>query len=278
MTTPAFRENVSPFDAIRQTREDGSEFWSARDLMPMLGYEKWERFSDSIARAEVSAETQGADVTATFSRRREILPGGTKPREDVHLARFACYLVAMNGDPRKPEVAAAQAYFAVKTREAETTPAPIHPELVSRADLARMVLAAEEELEATRTALQAAAPAVEYVERYVANGDVITVKDWGAQYGLTQPKAFAVLLDRNLIYKKSLGERWSGKHQRVMEEYEYRPRPGVAFAFFDLRPQHNAPRHHNGQVRQTLYVRQEHAINLARRARLLVDKNVREAS
>lgn len=276
MTTPAFRENVSPFDAIRQTREDGSEFWSARDLMPMLGYDRWDRVPEVIERAKASAAASGHAAADLFRASSE--KSGGRPRENFELARFACYLVAMNGDPRKPEVAAAQAYFAVKTREAETTPAQIHPELVSRADLARMVLAAEEELEATRTALQAAAPAVEYVERYVANGDVITVKDWGAQYGLTQPKAFAVLLDRNLIYKKSLGERWSGKHQRVMEEYEYRARPGVAFAFFDLRPQHNAPRHHNGQVRQTLYVRQEHAINLARRARLLVDKNVREAS
>ena len=116
MTITAIREG-SPFDAIRRTREDGAEYWSARDLMPLLGYPEWREFRPAIERAWKSAEAQGHVAEDLFGVITE--KGLGRPREDVHLSRFACYLVAMNGDPRKPEVAAAQAYFAVKTREAE---------------------------------------------------------------------------------------------------------------------------------------------------------------
>lgn len=139
---------ASPFDAIRRTRDDGSEYWSARDLMPLLGYDKWERFSDSIARAEASAQAQGVDQG--FSRLRENLPGGTKPREDVHLSRFACYLVAMNGDPRKQEVAAAQGYFAVKTREAEIGQTATRPALTAAQTAAADAAAVMAVLQAAR--------------------------------------------------------------------------------------------------------------------------------
>lgn len=156
---------ASPFDAMRRISPEGWEYWSGRDLMPHLGYEKWERFEGSIERAEVAATAQG--VTTGFSRLREHLSGGTKPREDVHLSRFAAYLVAMNGDPRKPEVAAAQAYFAVKTREAETAPA-VDLATITRRDLALMIVAAEDERDAAvaraevaETEVKALAPAAQ---------------------------------------------------------------------------------------------------------------------
>ena len=118
-------DSQSPFDAIRRVREDGSEYWSARDLMPLLGYSKWERFSDSIERAVASAKSTGhkpADHFPGAGKKVQIGSGTYRTVGDFHLTRFAAYLVAMNGDPRKPEVAAAQAYFAVKTREAEVAP------------------------------------------------------------------------------------------------------------------------------------------------------------
>lgn len=107
----------SPFDAIKQTREDGSEFWSARDLMDVLGYSTWQRFENPLNRAMTTAQNQGHDTEALFSRSVKKTVG--RHRHDFELTRFAAYLTVMNGDPNMPLVAEGQAYFAVKTREAE---------------------------------------------------------------------------------------------------------------------------------------------------------------
>ncbi|MBP2319608.1 BRO family protein [Nesterenkonia lacusekhoensis] len=110
---------ASPFDQIKQHRADGVEFWSGRDLMELLGYDSWRRFEDAVERAQRTAENQGRNVTDLFAGAVKKSQWG-RPAADVLLTRYAAYLVAMNGDPRKPEVAAAQSYFAVRTREAET--------------------------------------------------------------------------------------------------------------------------------------------------------------
>ncbi|WP_343466393.1 phage antirepressor KilAC domain-containing protein [Rhodococcus aetherivorans] len=112
----------SPFDSIRQVRADGTEFWSARDLMPLMGYARWENFATPIERAMKTAENQGMDVSDLFLRSQEKTSG--RPRVDFELARYAAYLVAMNGDPNIKNVADAQHYFAIQTRVAETAPAP----------------------------------------------------------------------------------------------------------------------------------------------------------
>ena len=142
MTNVVSFQGSSPFDAIRQSRPDGSEFWSARDLMPMLGYSKWQDFESAIGRAQIAAQVQGHNMLDLFTSVHK--KTGGRPQQDFELARFACYLVAMNGDPRKPEIAAAQAYFAIRTREAETTPAP---QELSRKDILVMALEAEERAE-----------------------------------------------------------------------------------------------------------------------------------
>ena len=116
----AQNENTSPFDSIRRTDEQG-EYWLARDLMPILGYPRWSDFKDVIDKSKTSCENTGNVVTEHFSGLFLKNPSSKQGRhyQDFRLSRYASYLVAMNGDPRKPEIAAAQSYFAIKTREAE---------------------------------------------------------------------------------------------------------------------------------------------------------------
>lgn len=106
----------SPFDSIRHQDVDG-EFWLARELTEILGYPRWADAEDMIDRAKTSCQNAGNSLVENFSGIS--LKTSGRPKQDYRLSRFACYLIAQNGDPRKPEIAAAQAYFAIKTREAE---------------------------------------------------------------------------------------------------------------------------------------------------------------
>ncbi len=118
-------EQAAPnFEVIRQETPEGVEYWSARDLMPLLGYAKWQKFENAIDRAKTSAGQAGQTVENHFIGAGKIVNLGAKATREVkdyYLSRFACYLIAQNGDPRKPEIAAAQSYFAVATRENEVT-------------------------------------------------------------------------------------------------------------------------------------------------------------
>jgi DNA-damage-inducible protein D len=109
------------FDSIKQTDPYGHEFWSARDLAPLLGYKRWDTFKEAIEGALRSLEANpipGDHISAT---RKKVLIGSGTEREigDYILTRLGCYLVAQNGDSRKQEIALAQQYFAVSTRAHE---------------------------------------------------------------------------------------------------------------------------------------------------------------
>lgn len=119
-TFAALERTTSPFDAGREPCPQGGEDrWSARWLMDQMGYDTWENFAAVVERAKTSAHTEGFNPAILF--RAVTKKTGGRPQTDYLLTRFAAYLVAMNGHTNKPEVAAAQTYFAVKTRQAEIT-------------------------------------------------------------------------------------------------------------------------------------------------------------
>lgn len=107
-------------ESIKRTTQDENpmEFWSARDLMPMLGYSTWRQFSEAIDRAKNACKISG-HLTDNHFLPAPAKSSGGRPQEDFFLTRYACYLVAQNGDPRKPQIALAQTYFASQTRRQE---------------------------------------------------------------------------------------------------------------------------------------------------------------
>lgn len=116
-------EATQSFEEILHTTEDNTEFWYARDLMRVLGYDNWREFNDLILRARDSAKKAGVEANDHFvlvPKMIELAKGAKRTVDDYVLTRYACYLIAQNGDPRKKEkIALAQTYFAIQTRKQE---------------------------------------------------------------------------------------------------------------------------------------------------------------
>jgi len=240
----------SPFDAIMRTSEAGKEYWSARDLMPLLGYARWERFEEAIQRARITAKNQGHTLDNLFRGAAKKSEGG-RPAADIHLARYACYLVAMNGDPRKQEVAAAQSYFAIQTHVAETqAKVPAVADLSSLDGIAAVLNAGAAALERARAAERRAEVSEARVE-LIEGGTGFSVREFHKHYFSDVPERQLT----ELLYSKKLlldqrGQRVDKSGKRVPGKQHRHPSwRGKPYFFLDPFIDDDGVRHYHTKVR-----------------------------
>lgn len=122
MTDKLTMQHHTTFESIRQQDEEGNEFWSARDLAPLLDYRDWRNFVQVMDKARLACTQSGRppeDHFGEITKMVTIGSGAQRPLPDVRLSRYACYLIVQNGDPSKPVIANGQTYFAIQTRRQE---------------------------------------------------------------------------------------------------------------------------------------------------------------
>ena len=140
MKTSIIHSLTENFESCAHKTSDGVEFWMARDLQHLLSYTKWDNFQGVISKAKTACELSEQEIDDHFAdvgKMVSIGSGAEKEIPDVMLTRYACYLVAQNGDPRKEKIAFAQRYFAIQTRKAELIEIKIleHERVIAREKL-----------------------------------------------------------------------------------------------------------------------------------------------
>jgi DNA-damage-inducible protein D len=246
--------NPSPFDAIRRTDERG-EYWLARELMPLMQYGRWDSFAVVVGKARASlALVQGEDTAGSNFLDMQKVSGRGPAGGDVRLTRFGAYLVAMAGDDTKPAVAQARIYFAVKAREAEVAPAVQHAIPQTYADALYLAADQAREIEDQRSRLAIAEPKAEYVDGFVnPDADASLIRVFAGQLGVGEKQLREWMVTRKLIYRRTVGQRYSRSKQRMEPEYQWLAH-GQYVTWFQPVDQPQAPRQHNGQTATTLYV------------------------
>ncbi|MFI6986109.1 DNA replication protein DnaD [Embleya sp. NPDC050154] len=202
-------DGESPFDAIRQTDQQGNVYWSARKLQPLMGYRRWENLTPALNRARAAARNQGMDVDSNFLGSQEVAGHSGPAPLDYRLTRFAAYLVAMNGDPNKPEVAAAQTYFAIQTRAAEL--AGVRP--MDELELAERQV----QLIREKRAAEARAERAEETVSALEGGDGLTIRSFHKKYfsDVSERAFFEHLYSHHLLLNQrgKGSEREDGTHR-----------------------------------------------------------------
>lgn len=268
----------SPFDAGRiPCPQGGEDRWSARWLMEQMTYPRWSDFEPVIERAKTAAHNEGFNVKTLF--RIDPEKSGGRPRVDYSVTRYAAYLIAMNGDPRKPAVSAAMHYFAVKTREAEVArPELTEDEIVHRAlqITTRKVEALTVENKTLHAAIERSAPLVAKAEAHTGSDSDIhrqefarEVQAWGVKQNV-EIKQADVLRFLGHIGLFIRGERSDTGHATAEAQ-----RRGLAFTHKDVA--RNGYAYATGKLtpagqdyawrRITKYVTDHHTLELPRELR-----------
>lgn len=236
--------------------DEGAQAVMGRDLHEFL--EISSNYTTWFDRMVEYGFTAGKD----FIPKMEESSGGRPRRDHVLTLDMAKHVAMVQRTDRGMQ---ARQYFIEVEKQARAQ-APAIPQ--TYAEALRAAADAADRANELEAKVEEDAPKVEYHDTFVApDTDVMTIADFGTHFGMTQPETFEMLNGRKLIYRKTVGREYSRKKEAVVDRNEWRP---YAWArdLFELRAQHNAPRYHNGQVRQTLYVRAATAHELARRAGL----------
>jgi DNA-damage-inducible protein D len=250
MKTELIQSLTSTFEAHAQQADDGVEYWLARDLQHLLGYNEWRNFMAVITKAKTACEVSGHSISDHFvdvNKTIQMPKSAEKTVPDLMLTRYACYLIAQNGDPRKQEIAFAQTYFAVQTRRAE---------LIEQRLLEAERVSARQKLSATEKELSAV-----IFEQTGGNNDFALIRSKGDQ----------ALFNRSTQAMKA---HWQVPDSRPLADFA----PTIILKAKDFATEitiHNA-RHH--QMETEMAISSEHITNNQAVRKTLLERGIRPES
>lgn len=256
-----FPHEESSKHLIPLAEHNGAQAVMGRDLHAFL--EVQDHYATWFKRMEEYGFVAGQDFIAESRK----TPNGGRPRIEHVISLDMAKEISMI--QRTDKGKQARQYFIECEKRAASVPQLTGAQLMAKALLEAESTMKELEVRATtaEAIIGAATPALEYHEKFIAEDDDVTkIDDFARVYGSTGPKVRQLLTGKNIAFRTRVGARWSESKQMMEPQYEWRARAGRAtYEWFRLCPQHDAPRLHNGQVRQTLYVKTFHMDDLAKR-------------